>query len=144
MGEVLSKRLSDTEEAAASFVKELSRGKRATVIGLTGGLGSGKTTFAKGVAKALGVEQTVTSPTFVIEKIYKLDGQPFSHLVHVDAYRLSEGKELTALGFNDVLEDPGNLVLIEWPERVPDALPERIQTITFAFIDDETRRIVFP
>lgn len=142
--EVMSKRLLDTEKAAATFVAALGKGEQATVVGLQGNLGSGKTTFVKGVAKAFGVEQTVTSPTFVIEKIYKLSGTLFSHLVHVDAYRLEEGKELAALGFNEVLKDPGNLVLIEWPEKVSDILPEDIRTVRFSFIDDETRRIQLP
>jgi len=144
MVEVMSRRLLDTEQAAADFVSKLKGGKQATVVGLQGELGSGKTTFVKGVAKALGVLETVTSPTFVIEKIYKLESQPFLHLVHVDAYRLDEGKELVALGFADVLRDGGNLVLVEWPEHVSDVLPAGAETIRFSFVDDETRAIILP
>lgn len=142
--EVMSKRLVDTERAAKSFVAALSRETHATVVGLSGELGSGKTAFAKGVAKALGVLQTVTSPTFVIEKIYKLEGQQFSHLIHIDAYRLSDSNELVTLGFNEVLRDPNNLVLIEWPERVSDVLPTGARIIHFTFVDDGTRTIKFP
>lgn len=142
--EVMSKRLLDTERAAADFVATLEGEKQATIIGLQGELGSGKTTFVKGVAKALGVEQTITSPTFVIEKIYKLGGQKFAHMVHIDAYRLEGGAELMTLGFREVLESSDNLVLVEWPERIKDVLPKKIAILRFAFVNEETRRIQFP
>lgn len=115
--------------------------EHATVVGLSGELGSGKTTFVKGVARAFGVTQTVTSPTFVIQKIYKLEGQPFRHLVHIDAYRLESAEELSVLGFNALLSDPGNLIIIEWPERVREILPPDIKMLHFEFINSSTRSI---
>lgn len=133
--------LENTEQAAKTFVSKLSPNATATMIGLSGDLGSGKTTFVKAAAAALGVEQTVTSPTFVIEKIYKLEGQPFARLVHIDAYRLESSRELEALGFATLLEDPQNLIFIEWPERVKDVLPADMHTIRFTFIDETTREI---
>jgi len=133
---------------ARSFVKEITsvkeRGGRATVVGLQGDLGSGKTTFAKSVAKALGVDGAVTSPTFVIEKIYKLPQSGiFSHLVHIDAYRLENSKELMAIGWEDIVNDPESLILIEWPENVSSILPEDMEMIRFKFIDENTRGVEY-
>lgn len=137
----LSKSLEDTERIAGNFISELSGGKTAVVVGLEGDLGSGKTTFTQAVARHLGVLETVTSPTFVIEKIYKLKDKPFNHLIHIDAYRLESGAELGRLGWREINVDPGNLILIEWPERVKDILPAGMKIISFKFIDEKTREI---
>jgi tRNA threonylcarbamoyladenosine biosynthesis protein TsaE len=96
----------------------------ATVVTLAGDLGAGKTTFTQGVARSLGVEETVSSPTFVIEKIYDLQGQVFQRLIHIDAFRLKGEFELEALGWREINADSGNLILLEWPERVPGLVPE--------------------
>lgn len=134
--------LSAMEALAAQFVRDVSANKEgATVIALSGDLGAGKTTFAQGVAKALGVAGNIQSPTFVIEKRYQLTGKNFSTLVHVDAYRLDSVAELEPLRFHETLSNPDFLALIEWPERIAQALPPRTQTITFTFIDEETRQV---
>ena len=79
-----AKNLEETQKIAADFVKNLSAGTNgATVVGLYGELGSGKTSFAQGLAGALGISEKVVSPTFVIEKIYELANQKFSHLIHI-------------------------------------------------------------
>jgi tRNA threonylcarbamoyladenosine biosynthesis protein TsaE len=140
----ISRSLEDTKSLAESFLKSLRPNKDgATTIGLHGDLGSGKTTFTKALAEILGVQEIITSPTFVIEKIYKLEGRAFRYLVHIDAYRLEDSKELEALGFKELLDDANNLILIEWPEKVKNILPESIRTINFAFIDERSREINF-
>ncbi len=126
---------------AADFTRTLHPNSTATVIGLTGDLGAGKTTFAQGVARALGITDPVTSPTFVIEKIYRLENQPFKQLIHIDAYRLQSAHELRVLGFEEIVRDPSNLILIEWPEKVKEALPNDTQTTNFRFVDEKTREI---
>ena len=127
---------------ATKFVSTLAPLKdQASVVGLCGDLGSGKTTFVKGVAVALGITEHVTSPTFVIEKIYKLPGGKFEHLIHIDAYRLESGKELLQLGWRELLANPKNLVFLEWPERVSDALPVSIRKLQFSFVDETTRSV---
>lgn len=136
--------LEKTQEIADSFVQEIqSEKEHATLFGLQGDLGSGKTTFVRSVARAFGIETAITSPTFVIEKIYKLDHPQFKHLIHIDAYRLESGKELKSIGWDDILADPHNLIFLEWPERVEGVLPEYIQTIKFMFIDETTRDIEY-
>ncbi len=132
----------------ASSTIESKRG--ATVIGLYGNLGAGKTTFVQTFAKHFGVEETVISPTFVIEKIYPIrtngrkrptsnGASEFTHLIHIDAYRLEKSEELLHLGWKEIISDPKNIILIEWPERVSDIMPEHIQ-IRLKVLDDENSR----
>ncbi len=124
----ISKSIEETQKIAEEFLSKLSPFTHgATVVGLSGDLGAGKTAFTKCIAKALGVDDTVTSPTFVIEKIYELSGQKFTHLIHIDAYRLDRSEELLNLGWQKITEDKNNLILIEWPERVADIMPEHIK-----------------
>ena len=129
-------------KAAADFVAGLRPGKRATIVALSGGLGAGKTTFTKGIALALGVEDTVASPTFVIEKIYELRDQLYKRLIHIDTYRLKSLQELISIGWNEELADPSNLIVLEWPEAVPGAIPEDAIRIRFD-IEGEGRIITY-
>ncbi len=116
------------EDIAAEFARGLRpRAHEATLITLSGELGAGKTAFVKAAARELGITETVNSPTFVLEKIYALPRKSgeagFSRLIHIDAYRLERGSDLSALGFDELMRDPGNLVFLEWPEQVADGLP---------------------
>lgn len=140
----LSKSLEDTDKIANNFLSKISddKGKQATVVGLFGDLGSGKTTFTQALGRHLGVEEMMTSPTFVIEKIYSLDGKNgFKKMIHIDAYRLASGKELLSLNFNKISQNPDNLILIEWPERVADILPADLVKINFNFVSEFEREI---
>lgn len=138
--------LPELEAEARRFVGPLvPKEAGATLVTLSGELGAGKTAFAKALAKALGVEDVVNSPTFVLEKIYQLGGSTskFKRLVHIDAYRLKEGKELAALGFDELMQDAGNLILLEWPEKVIEALPEPVARITFVVHTDDSRTMSY-
>lgn len=124
----ISQSIDETQKIADDFLARLTPfADKATVVGLSGNLGAGKTAFTKCVAKSLGVEDTVTSPTFVIEKIYELQNQKFTHLIHIDAYRLESGEELLNLGWQRIISDSKNLILIEWPEMVESVMPEHIK-----------------
>ena len=125
-------------EAERFVAEDLSRVRAtATVVALSGDLGAGKTSFAQGVARALGVGEDVTSPTFVIEKIYTLTGQVFARLIHIDAYRLTQSQELKVLGWDEICRDPSNLIVIEWPEHVADSIPSDAIKITLTGSGDE-------
>ncbi|HUO50410.1 MAG TPA: tRNA (adenosine(37)-N6)-threonylcarbamoyltransferase complex ATPase subunit type 1 TsaE [Candidatus Paceibacterota bacterium] len=119
------------EEAARFASRIVPHASAATIIALSGELGAGKTTFTQGIAKALGVDESVTSPTFVIEKIYALHDQKFARLIHVDAYRLESAHELEVLGWHEIASDAANLILIEWPEKVATLIPEGAIRIRF-------------
>jgi tRNA threonylcarbamoyladenosine biosynthesis protein TsaE len=138
----ISHSLAETENFARDFVKKLTGGGRikvAAVVGLYGDLGSGKTTLAQAVGRALGVTDSIQSPTFVIEKKYKTSNPIYGYLVHVDAYRLSGGEELRKLGFEELLADSNNLILVEWADRVADVLPPDHIKLHFKFVDENTR-----
>lgn len=141
---ITTKSLSETHAAAADFVQKIIAilaGERAVVVGLYGDLGAGKTSLVQGIAKALGVGGHIVSPTFVLEKIYKLDPAQqtrFTHLVHIDAYRMDSPSELAHIGWHDLLKDPGNLICIEWPERVASEMPADHIKITCGFVDEVT------
>lgn len=139
--------LEDLQEKAATFAGRLvPRADRATFVTLSGELGAGKTSFTQGLARTLGVIDHVTSPTFVLEKLYDLPaetGRGFSRLVHIDAYRLEGGKALAPLGFHELMQDPKNLIVLEWPELVADALPEADHALTLAVLPDTARSLTY-
>lgn len=144
--EIVSHSLEETWDAAKTFLEDLEiDGGKSVVVGLSGELGSGKTTFTKGVADALGVEKEgVTSPTFVLQKIYPIKDNPrFTQLVHMDAYRLESANELSAFDWLRAVNDEGSLILVEWPENVKEALPEDSKKIVFETVDEETRKITW-
>jgi tRNA threonylcarbamoyladenosine biosynthesis protein TsaE len=103
---------------------------------LSGSLGAGKTTFMSGVARGWGYAGQVTSPTFVLVNDYaRPDGD---HLYHVDAYRLERGADAQAFGLDDLLAGE-NVVVVEWPERIADALPLDRLSLALRW-EDHTRR----
>jgi len=124
----------DTMEIAENLESEKFPGM---VICLDGELGSGKTVFVKGFAKALGLNETITSPTFSLVKEYPDGEMP---LYHMDVYRLDDAKE--DFGLKDYLNQDG-VVIIEWPEMIQDQLPEERLDIRFKIIDENTRVLVF-
>lgn len=106
--------LDATARLGAAIAAGLSAGD---AVALWGELGAGKTTLARAILTALGVAENVPSPTFTLVQNYETD-PPVSHY---DLYRLKSWRELQELGFDDALAD--GAVLVEWPERAPEALP---------------------
>ena len=125
---------------AEKFAKELRKGERARVVALSGELGAGKTAFTQALGSHFGILETVTSPTFVIENIYRLSGQKWKRFIHIDAYRLKGMDELLAIGWNDIVVDPDNIIVIEWPERVEQIIPDDAIRLTFT-LDGDVREI---
>jgi len=122
MKTLVSRSLEETSQIAADWLVDLSSNysasDEATVVGLSGHLGAGKTAFVKEIAKELGIKEDITSPTFVIMKIYETEHPKWHRLIHIDAYRLEKREELEALQWEKLLSDPHNLIMIEWPENV--------------------------
>jgi tRNA threonylcarbamoyladenosine biosynthesis protein TsaE len=136
----------DLRTVAKKLITECEKrvGEWATVVALQGDLGAGKTTLTKEVAHLLGVKGAITSPTFVIEKIYGLPKNgpfPLTRFVHIDAYRLESSRELDALGWHEIVNDPKNLIFIEWPEHVQEGLPENTLWVRLKHVDETLREI---
>lgn len=152
-----TRNLTEFRQAASDFLSGLTPlTNSACVVGLSGDLGSGKTTFSQAVGKNLGIQEFITSPTFTIMKKYKIPTTPaseshpslekegisgFTTLIHIDAYRLDSERELRVLGFEKLLQDSGNLIFIEWPEKVSGILPTDLIKLNFKFINENEREI---
>jgi len=130
---ICSRSAAETEALAAKLAAVLPAD---AVLALHGDLGAGKTTFVRGLARAWGIEEAVTSPTFNLYTIYKGDRQ----LIHLDAYRLGSGADLDALMIEDFLQSPWCFA-VEWPERIPDALPEDAWHLYLTINEDQSHQI---
>lgn len=108
------------------------------VVCLEGDLGAGKTTLAQGIARGWGSLDPVTSPTFVLIQQYRRADQTV--LYHVDAFRLRDVEEGRALGLEEIM-DGGSPVMIEWPEKVRQLIPEDRLWIGLSWVDESRRRL---
>lgn len=136
----ISRNEKETYQIAAKLAKKLKGGE---IIALEGDLGAGKTTFVKGLAKALGIKQHVTSPTFVLMKVYAISHKPLaiSQLVHVDCYRLDEPQELFYLGLEEYLNKPEAVVIIEWADKIRNYLKKFKKVIWITIKIKDKQRI---
>lgn len=121
--------------------KVAQRIREGTVVCLEGSLGAGKTLFVQSMARTLGVQGEVTSPTFNLMNIY----EGFCPIVHFDLYRIQTEDELEEIGFYEYTDFPEGIVLIEWGEKFPDALPDDYVKIEIERIKEtrNMRRINF-
>ena len=108
----------ETYELGMKLGKEARPGQ---VYTLNGDLGAGKTVFAKGFAKGLGIDDTVSSPTFTILQVYESGRYP---LYHFDVYRIADSSEMDEIGFDEYVYSEG-ISLIEWAEYIEDILPDK-------------------
>lgn len=129
-----------TQGIACEIVEGLlQQNKR--IIGLYGDLGAGKTQFVKGVARCLGVEQVVNSPTFLIMKKYPTRHSKILFLYHFDCYRIEDPQEMSLLQFNDIIQEQNAVVLIEWADKIENLLPHNAAKIHFEVAGDCERNI---
>ncbi len=128
------------EAALTRFGEEFARTLRpppSLAVGIAGELGAGKTTLVRAIARGLGVVEPVTSPTFAL--VHRYTGGEAT-VYHVDAYRLKPSERKTDLGLDDALAEGHSVVLIEWPERLGDALPGLAHRIHLGYTDDDAVR----
>ena len=156
----LSKSEKETQKIAGDLVLKTLKSKGPIIVILEGELGAGKTTFVKGFAKALGIKVKVKSPTFTLMKTYKVSSLkklqitnyklqtnskfkiPNSKfLVHLDCYRVRDHKDLATLDLKTIFNTSGNIVLIEWPERVSKILPKKLIKVHIDHIGENKRKI---
>mgnify|MGYP001563392426 CR=1 FL=1 len=144
----------ETQKLGKKLAKKIllqKQNKIATVLGLYGDLGGGKTTFLQGFAKGLKIKDKILSPTFVIFKKFQIPPIVKSTLprvfcdgyfYHIDCYRINKPEEILELGFKKIISDPKNIVAVEWPEKIKKYLPKNTIKIEFKFIDKNKREIV--
>lgn len=125
LGTYITKSLDETKALAAKIAKQVSVGD---VIALIGALGTGKTAFAQGFAKAMGIKEVVGSPTFKLVSEY--EGVK-TWLYHVDCYRLKNAKQFMNIGGEDYLAPVNGITLIEWADIIKEILPNDTIMINF-------------
>lgn len=113
--------------------------KAGTVIALQGDLGTGKTTLAQAICRGVGILEDVTSPTFALVNEYHVNG---GSVFHLDLYRLGGPSDLTNLAWDDIINS-GQIVIVEWPERAGDRLPDEAMRLRLDYIaGDDSRRLL--
>ena len=135
-----------TGEQLAASLRERLAASCGVVIALQGDLGAGKTTFAKGIARGLGIDEAITSPTYQLVLEYEApdacaDGAaaPLT-LYHVDLYRVDSAAQLESLALDDFIHGSG-VALVEWPERAGDTLPDDAIHVRITIADDLSREL---
>ena len=132
--------VSSSVEETLSFAKKFAAGlKPGDVLALEGDLGSGKTTFVKGIAAGLGIADTdeVKSPTFVLMHHYPCRIPVY----HFDLYRLEGGKEISTVGLEEFAHDPKAIACVEWADKAPSFFPPSTYHIGFKILGPEKRQI---
>ncbi len=143
---IVSRNSAQTRKIATRIAKEILKSglhqKHARIAALVGELGAGKTTFAQGFAKALGIKRRMVSPTFLIFREYPLKNKNFRFFYHADVYRIRNPRELEPLHFKKILAEPRNVVLIEWADKIKKMLPKDVFWVEFRHGRKETERLV--
>ena len=144
----MKKYITKSEKETLTLAKKLlnDTGSK-NIFALIGDLGSGKTTFTKGISQSLGIKDTITSPTFNILKIYKIPSSrhkltPIRYLCHIDAYRLKNFKDLEGLGINNYFNSFNTITIIEWADKIKRFLPKNTAFINFQVGNKENERII--
>lgn len=139
--EIITKSAKETEKLGKQIAVKL---KAPVFIAFYGNLGAGKTTFIQAVAKGLGIEKRVVSPTFILAREYEIKENPsgLKKLYHVDLYRINNSQEAEAIGIDEMMKDNAGVVLVEWAERMKDALPEKRIDVRMENIGENKRKII--
>ena len=142
----MKKHTTKNEKETLALAKILLNDFNNNVFALTGNLGSGKTTFTKGLGKSLKIKETILSPTFNIMRVYNIPVNKknrYKYLCHIDAYRLQNFDELKDLGINNYFKSPETLTIIEWDDKIKNFLPKNTVFIDFKIGKKETERIIY-
>lgn len=136
MEKIICKSVKETEEFGIKFASTLKNGD---IVFLYGDLGAGKTTLTKSIAKGLGVEQNITSPTFTLMNLYDT---PTTQLCHFDLYRLQDVEELFMLGFEEYFYSNSSICLIEWPQIIKNIIDKPYKVLVINKINADEREII--
>ena len=134
----------ETQKIGGLFAQEVLRfsSRQAAVVGLEGELGAGKTVFAKGFARGLGIQEEMKSPTFILMRAFQVPHKNKMFL-HFDAYRTHSAKEFLQIGFKNFLADRRNVLLIEWADMIKKILPKEYFRVALRHRKGRRREIAF-
>lgn len=135
---VKSNSAKDTGKFANKLAKKFL--KTGGVIALIGDLGAGKTIFAQGFAKGLGIKEKIISPTFILQREYKIPSSK-KILYHLDLYRLENEEQFKHLGLEELFES-GNIILIEWADKIKNIFPKNTTILEIKKISENERQIL--
>lgn len=113
------------------------------ILTLSGSLGAGKTTFVQVLAQTLGSERIPKSPTFSMLRTYPISKNDLKRLLHVDAYRIENEMDLVTLDLDEELSIPGTILVLEWPEKIPQWLSMRSHKELRIEVEGERRLVEF-
>jgi tRNA threonylcarbamoyladenosine biosynthesis protein TsaE len=140
---IVTNSFKETQKVGFDFAKTLKGGD---VVALHGDLGSGKTTFVQGLAEGLGITKKIISPTFIIMRTYEVRSMNHESRImnfyHVDLYRIEDEKDVEGLGLLEIMQSNDSIVVIEWPEKIENILPQTKKDIIFTYIDNDRRNII--
>ena len=129
----------ETEDKAKNFASLIKGFKNSLLINLIGNLGTGKTTFVRGLIQELGFDEFVKSPTFTIVESYESDNLK---VFHFDLYRIEDDKELQAIGVEDYLTEENAITLVEWPEKSKRYFNNPDYIIELNHCDNDEKRLI--
>jgi tRNA threonylcarbamoyladenosine biosynthesis protein TsaE len=139
----IAEKSKQTQKLGELLAGELKGGE---ILALEGDLGAGKTTFTQGLLKGLKVKGPYTSPTFLIIKNYKkkfpISNLKFQNIFHIDAYRV-KSNDILNLGWEEIIADKKNIVIIEWADRISKIIPDNAIRIKFEWVDENKRKLKF-
>jgi tRNA threonylcarbamoyladenosine biosynthesis protein TsaE len=137
--EVVTTSPEETKKIGFLIGKKALKHQKMFFLSLSGDLGGGKTTFTQGFGKGLGIKDNITSPTFLVFKKYETKNDKIFY--HFDAYRIKE-KDLSVLGFQEIINNKKNIIVVEWGENIKKMLPEKSLEVHFEFKDKNTRKLI--
>ena len=142
--EIITNSEKQTFNFAKKYAKQLKGGD---IIGLIGDLGAGKTIFTKGLANGLGVKETITSPTFIIMKVYEIKNpsavaDEIRNLTHIDTYRIKNEQDIISIGADEYFKRNDTITIIEWADKIRKILPKKTKIIKIKY-NNNYRKIIF-
>ena len=139
----ITKTAIETQRIGKKLARNIIKSKPgAIILALIGELGAGKTTFTKGFAKGLGIKKIIQSPTFIIARRHPLKKSKLKNFYHFDAYRVGP-KDLLLFGWEDLVNNPVNIIIVEWADRIEKILPKKHMKIFFQTLKNGKRKIIF-
>jgi tRNA threonylcarbamoyladenosine biosynthesis protein TsaE len=134
----LTKSAKQTLNLGKKLAKRLKGGE---ILGLIGELGAGKTVLIKGIAAGLGIKKIITSPTFVLMKVYPVKGK-IKQLVHIDCYRIKDPQEIADIGATEYFGQEDTVTVIEWADKIKKILPQERINISIKIKGENSREII--